>query len=45
MATVIGGTIRITSGKDMEHSSGLMERDTRGKIRRGRVKGMEYTDT
>ncbi len=43
MATVIGGTIRIATRKDMEHTSGLMETDTRGNSRRGRVTGMEYT--
>ena len=43
LATVIGGTIRITRGKDMEHSSGLIERDTRGNTRRKRVTGTEYT--
>ena len=44
MVTVIGGSIRITTGKDMEHSSGLMERDTRDNGSRVRVTGMEYTD-
>ncbi len=29
--------------KDMEHSSMLVDRDTRGNTRRGRVTGMEYT--
>ena len=43
MAAVIGGTIRITTRKDMEHTSGLMERDTMGNGRRVRVTGMEYT--
>jgi hypothetical protein len=42
MATVIGGSARITNRKDMEHSSGLINRDTRGNSRRGRVTGMEY---
>ncbi len=44
VATVIGGSIRITRGKDMEHSSGLMEGYTRGNTSRVRVTGMEYTD-
>ena len=44
MAAVIGGRIRISTRKDMEHSSGLMERDTRGNGSRRRVTGMEYTD-
>jgi hypothetical protein len=42
LATVIGGRTRITNRKDMEHSSGLMDRDTRGNGRRGRVTGTEY---
>ena len=44
MVTVIGGRRRITTRKDMEHSSGLMDRDTRGNSSRVRVTGMEYTD-
>ena len=43
MATVFGGSIRITREKDMEQPSGLMERDTRGNGRRVRGTGMEYT--
>ncbi len=43
MAGVIWGTIRITTRKDMGHTCGLMERDTRGNSRRTRVMGMEYT--
>jgi hypothetical protein len=30
MVTVIGGNSRMVTGKDMEHSSGLMETDTSG---------------
>ncbi len=41
MATVIGGTTRITRGKDMENTGGLMEGDTRGSVRMVRYKGME----
>ena len=41
MATVIGGTIRITRRKDMGHTSMLVDRDTRGNTRRGRNTGME----
>jgi hypothetical protein len=41
LATVITGSRRITTGKDMEHISGLMDRDTRGNTRRGRVTGTE----
>jgi hypothetical protein len=44
VATVIGGTRRITNTKDMEHTSGLMDRDTRGNTNRARVTGMEYAD-
>ncbi len=44
LVTVIGGRRRITRRKDMEHTSGLMERDTRGNTSRVRVTGMEYTD-
>ncbi len=44
MATVIGGSRRITTRKDMEHSSGLMDRDTRGNGSRVSVTGMEYSD-
>jgi hypothetical protein len=43
MATAIGGSGRITRWKDMEHSSGLMERDKRGNSRRRSFTGMEYT--
>jgi hypothetical protein len=43
MATVIGGSGRITRGKDMEQTSGLMEGDTRGNSRRVSNTGMEYT--
>ena len=43
LATVIGGSGRITTRKDMEQSSMLVERETRGNGRRGRVTGMEYT--
>ena len=43
MATVIGGSTRITKGKDMGQASGLMDRGTRGNTRRGRCTGMEYT--
>ena len=45
MAAVIGGSLRITSRKDMEHTGGLLERDTRGNGTRVRNTGMEYTDT
>ena len=45
MATVIWGSRRITTGKDMEHSSGLMDRDTRGNTRRVTVTDMEYANT
>ncbi len=45
VATVIGGSVRMTTGKDMEHSSGHTERDTWGKKSRVRVTGMEYADT
>ena len=44
MVTVIGGKLRIKRWKDMEHSSGLMVRDTRGNGSRERNTGMEYTD-
>ena len=43
MATVIGGSGRIKNRKDMGNTCGLMEGDTRGNSRRGRVTGMEYT--
>ena len=45
MASVIGGSIRITTRKDMEQKSGRVDRDTRGNTCRVRVTGMEYTDT
>jgi len=45
MVTVIGGIIRIMRGKDMDHITGLMERDTRGNSSRVSVTGMEYTDS
>jgi hypothetical protein len=41
MATVIGGSGRITNMKDLEHKSGVMERDTRGNSRRVTDTGME----
>jgi hypothetical protein len=44
VVTVIGGNVRIITRKDMDHITGLMERDTRGKRSRRRVTGMEYTD-
>ena len=42
MATVIGGTIRITRRKDMEQPSGQVDRDTRGNTKRVTVTVMEY---
>ena len=45
LATVIGGSTRITTGKDMEHSIMLVDRDTRGNTRRLTVTSMEYADT
>jgi hypothetical protein len=44
MVTVIGGKRRIITRKDMDHFTGLMERDTRGNTSRIRVTGMEYAD-
>ena len=44
LVTVIGGNIRKARRMDMEHSSGLMDRDTRGNTSRVRNTGMEYTD-
>jgi hypothetical protein len=44
VATVIGGRIRMARRKDMEHTGGLLERDTRGNGSRIRFTGMEYTD-
>ena len=41
MATVIGGSTRIARRKDMEHSSGRVERDTRGNTRWVIKMGME----
>jgi hypothetical protein len=45
MVTVIGGNRRIITGKDMDHITGLMDRDTRGNTSRVRFTGMEYADT
>jgi hypothetical protein len=44
MVTGIGGNSRMITGKDMEHMSGLMERDISGNTCRVRSTGMEYTD-
>jgi hypothetical protein len=44
MVTVIGGNVRIITTKDMDHITGLMDRDTRGNSSRRSVTGMEYTD-
>jgi hypothetical protein len=44
VVTVIGGNIRIITGKDMDHFTGLVDRDTRGNTSRWRVTGMEYAD-
>jgi hypothetical protein len=44
VVAVIKGSLRMTSGKDLEHASGRMERDTRGNTSRIRVTGMEYAD-
>jgi hypothetical protein len=44
MVRVIGGNIRIIREKDMDHITGLMDRDTRGNTSRVRVTGMEYAD-
>jgi hypothetical protein len=44
LVTVIGGKIRMVRRKDMDHITGLMDRDTRGNTSRRRVTGMEYTD-
>ena len=44
VVTVIGGNSRITTRKDMEHMSGLMEGDTLGSTCRISNTGMEYTD-
>ncbi len=41
MATVIGGIIRMARRKDMEHTGGRMERDTRGNGSRVIFTGME----
>jgi hypothetical protein len=45
VVTVIGGNIRIITGKDMDQVNGLMDRDTRVNSSRRRVTGMEYADT
>ena len=44
VVAVIGGNSRITRRKDLEHLSGLMERDTSGSTCRISDTGMEYTD-
>ena len=44
VVTVIGGNSRMAIMKDMEHMSGLMERDTSGSGCRVTCTGMEYTD-
>jgi hypothetical protein len=44
LVTVIGGNKRIITKKDMDHITGLMDRDTRGNASRVRVTGMEYAD-
>jgi hypothetical protein len=44
LVTVIGGNIRMVRGKDMDHITGLVNRDTRGNSSRVRVTGMEYAD-
>ncbi len=44
MATLIGGNARITSEKDMEHLSGLMEGDILGSTCRVLNMALEYSD-
>jgi hypothetical protein len=44
MVKVIGGNGRIIRWKDMDHITGLMDRDTRGNTSKVKVTGMEYTD-
>ena len=44
MVTVIGGNSRMARRKDMEHLSGLVERDTSGSGCRVTCMGMEYAD-
>ncbi len=44
VATLIGGNSRMVTRKDMEHLSGLMERDTLGSGCRMTNTGMEYSD-
>ena len=43
VATVIRGSLRMARRKDMEQSSGMMDRDTRGNSSRVSVTGTEYT--
>ncbi len=43
-AAVIGGSLRMAITKDMEHTSGLMERDTRANTSSVIFTGMEYAD-
>ena len=45
MVKSIGGNSTMTTGKDMQHLSGLMETDTSGSGCRVTNTGMEYTDT
>jgi hypothetical protein len=45
IVAVIGGNVRIIREKDMDHITGLMDRDTRGNTSRVTVTGMEYADT
>jgi hypothetical protein len=44
MVTSIGGNTRMVRRKDMEHLSGLVERDISGNTCRVTCTGMEYTD-
>ena len=44
MVTVIRGNSRMATRKDMEHLSGLVDRDTSGSGCRISNTGMEYTD-
>jgi acylphosphatase len=44
LVTVIGGNIRIITGKDMDHFTGQVETDSRGNSSRVSGTGMEYAD-
>ncbi len=44
MVPVIGGNARMATRKDMEHMSGLMEKDTSASTSRVSNTGMEFTD-